>query len=130
MGRITMKRFNLDEYLKNPARKVVTGTGRNVRIVCTDRRNSGYPIVALIEDEDKDKPDEVRTFTKDGCWNVAGDEISFNLFFAPEKREGWINLFRDSTDNEIYCSKVYPTKEKAMDSIGAFYATIKVEWEE
>ena len=134
MGRITMKRFNLDEYLKNPTRKVVTGTGRNVRIVCTDRRNSRYPIVALIEDEDKDKPDEVRTFTKDGCWNIAGDETPFDLFFAPERHEVWVNLYLDTNYNShtpgacIYKSK--KSAEKEGKSCKNYITTAKIEWEE
>ena len=44
-----MKQFNLDEYLKNPSRKVVTRDGKNVRIVCTDKKGNDYPVVALIE---------------------------------------------------------------------------------
>ena len=33
-----MKQFDLKEYLKGPNKKVVTRDGRNVRIICTDRR--------------------------------------------------------------------------------------------
>lgn len=40
-----MKQFNLDEYLANPSRKVVTRDGRNVRIRCTDRKSEEQPIV-------------------------------------------------------------------------------------
>lgn len=127
-----MKRFNLDEYLKNPTRKVVTGTGRNVRILCTDRRNTKCPIVALIEDEDE--PDEVRTFTKDGNWSILGDETPIDLFFAPERHEGWVNIYVDTKDNS-YTSGVciYDTKEEAEKN-GRGYSngikTIKIEWEE
>ena len=128
MGGIIMKEFNLDEYLKNPTRKVVTGTGRNVRIICTDRKDADYPIVALISNNCGNGEDTLY-YTKEGKF-YTDSTSSLDLFFAPEKKEGWINLFRDPTNNEIYCSKVYPTKERAMDSIGAFYATIKVEWEE
>ena len=43
-----MKQFSLDEYLKNPKRKVVTRDGRNVtRLLCTDAEGD-YPIVALV----------------------------------------------------------------------------------
>ena len=42
-----MKQFNLDEYLQNPSRKVVTRDGRKVRIVCTDKKGA-CPIVALV----------------------------------------------------------------------------------
>ena len=121
-----MKPFNLKEYLQNPSRKVVTRDGRKVRIVCTDAKGN-FSIIALVETYGN--TDSVFRFKENGHF-YNDTEDSRDLFFALEKREGWINLFQDSTDNEIYCSKVYPTKEKAMDSMGAFYATIKVEWEE
>ena len=35
-----MKQFNLEEYLKDPNKKVVTRDGRNARIVCTDRKGT------------------------------------------------------------------------------------------
>ena len=121
-----MKPFNLKEYLQNPSRKVVTRDGRKVRIVCTDAKGN-FSIIALVETYGN--TDSVFRFKENGHF-YNDTEDPRDLFFALEKREGWINLFQDSTDNEIYCSKVYPTKEKAMDSMGAFYATIKVEWEE
>ena len=31
-----MKQFNLEEYLKNPSRKVITRDGREARIMCTE----------------------------------------------------------------------------------------------
>ena len=31
-----MKQFNLEEYLKNPSRKVITRDGREARINCTE----------------------------------------------------------------------------------------------
>ena len=43
-----MKQFSLEEYLKNPSRKVVTRDGRKARIVCTDAMGD-YPLIALVE---------------------------------------------------------------------------------
>ena len=45
-----MKQFSLEEYLKNPDRKVVTRNGLPVRIICTDRKDK-WPIVALVTDD-------------------------------------------------------------------------------
>ena len=42
-----MKQFNLEEYLQNPSRKVVTRNGSKVRTICTDKKGDS-PIVALI----------------------------------------------------------------------------------
>ena len=126
MGRIIMRPFSLKEYLKNPSRKVVTRDGRNVRIICTNAKGN-FPIIALVETHNNTEV-AIRLSEDGHFYNYAED--SSDLFFATEKQEGWINLFRDPTDNGIYCSRIYPTKERAMDSIGAFYTTIKVEWEE
>ena len=123
-----MKQFNLEEYLKNPSKKLVTGGGRKVRIICTDRKDADYPIVVLVSNKSETGEDTLY-YTEEGKFHTTGIS-TFDLFFAPEKKEGWINLFRDPTNNGIYCSRIYPTKERAMDSIGAFYTTIKVEWEE
>lgn len=45
-----MKRFNLDEYLDNPNRKVVTRNGKSVRIKCTDRKCVDYPIMIWLRE--------------------------------------------------------------------------------
>ena len=130
-----MKKFNLDEYLKNPERKVVTGDGRNVRIICTDRRNSKLPIIALIEEQNN--VEEVYTLKKDGSWDVSGGESINDLYFAAEKHEGWINIFRGK-DGSLAGNVVFASKEEAEESsrhINGFtkkryLASVKVEWEE
>ena len=78
-----MEKFNLEKYLANPSRKVVTRNGRNVRIVCTDMKYKDYPILALEEIPD-DNSEYVYAFTKDGNYEI--DDLSIHdLFFAPEK---------------------------------------------
>ena len=58
-----MKHFNLEEYIQNPSRKVVTRDGRNARIICTDAK-ALYPIIALVESPNH--VDEIaRSYTKD-----------------------------------------------------------------
>ena len=125
-----MKRFSLDEYLKNPSRKVVTRMGRKVRIICTDREDSIYPIVALVKD-DKRESDILVAYTKDGI-PAEYNEVYYTLFFAPEKHEGWINLYKM---NSIISPgpRAYDTKEEAESAAGdkSYYiSTIKIEWEE
>ena len=50
-----MKQFDIEKYLENPKQRVVTRDGRNVRIICTDRRadeeeeeDDDRSIVALV----------------------------------------------------------------------------------
>ena len=88
-----MKPFNLEEYRNNHSRKVVTRDGRNVRIICTDRRGD-HPIIALIRKQYNDE-ETLDAFTENGCWGLFGRESVNDLFFAPEKHEGWTNIYRD-----------------------------------
>ena len=115
-----MKQFSLEEYLKNPSMKVVTRDGKNVRIVCTDKKGNDYPVVALIEWE---KTEEACDYTKDGCLN-DGRTTEYDLFFAAEKHEGWINVYRKAV------SRIYDSEEDAKDRANNACATIKIEWEE
>ena len=130
MGGIYMKQFNLEEYLKKPSKKVVTRTGRKVRIICTDREDSIYPIIALIKN-DKRESEILVTYTKDGI-PAEYNEAYYTLFFAPEKKSAWINLYKmNSTISPG--PRVYDTKEEAESAAGdkSYYiSTIKIEWEE
>ena len=123
-----MKAFSLKEYLKNPEKKVVTRDGRSVRIRCTDRKGEGQPIVALVESMNKDM-EIVCAFREDGKWNPAGMDSNVDLFFAPEKQEGWVNIY----PGPITGVMVYKTEEDAKHGANAgaeVIATIKIEWEE
>lgn len=122
-----MKQFSLDEYLKNPKMKVVTRNGKSVRIKCTDRKCVDYPIIALI---DLNEIEDFYAFSRDGeCW--IGDETKYDLFFAPERKEGWINLYKDDR-GYISTGSVHTSKEEAETQVsgGDYLTTIKIEWEE
>ena len=123
-----MKQFDLKEYLANPSRKVVTRDGRNVRIICTDMKSTTYPVVALIEDGSG--CEQIFTFSKNGEYAVNESSRS-DLFFAPEKHEGWVNISREEYGYEgglIYDSK--EDAEKIAKVNKCCVATIKIEWEE
>ena len=126
-----MEQFSLEKYLANPSRKVVTRDGRRVRIICTDRNINNFPIVALIQLYN-DSDEEVFTYTKDGKRRVD-ESTRYDLFFAPEKHEGWINVYRYSDGGHAYGGAVYDSKEDAekRKTIDENYVTtIKIEWKE
>ena len=125
-----MEQFNLGKYLANPKRKVVTRDGRNVRIVCTDRQGGDRPILILCFESDGIErcfsclPNGRRYVDIDSC---------MDLFFAPEKKEGWANLYNLSEGP--YLGSVYSSKEvaEAMSKkcgLQHYIATVKIEWEE
>ena len=118
-----MKPFSLEEYLKNQKRKVVTRNGRSARIICTDAKGN-YPIVALIEEGGYDN---ALSYTKDGKLYV-GETNDYDLFFATEKHEGWVNVYRDFDD--VMCGSVFATEEDAKCKTKTAIATVKIEWEE
>ena len=126
-----MEQFSLEKYLANPSRKVVTRDGRRVRIICTDRRDLNFPIIALIENI-SGGGEKACSYTKDGRHYTACSDI-LDLFFAPEKHEGWINVYRNSDTGHTYAGAVYDSKEdaerrKIIDE--NYVTTIKIEWEE
>ena len=122
-----MKQFNLEEYLKNPLKKVVTRDGSKVRIICTDKKGD-CPIVALVT-RDNGVAEETVTYTKNGKF-FEDTSYKYDLFFAPEKHEGWVNVM-GLKSNEMYCGFIYDSEEEARRNRGGTtIATVKIEWEE
>lgn len=125
-----MKEFNLEKYLENPNRKVVTRDGRSVRIVCTDRRGLNVkPIAALITIPNGDEI--IKTYWENGVETQGYEDNPNDLFFATEKHEGWINLLK--INSTIITGKVYNTKEEAESAVlGSliYISTVKIEWGE
>ena len=124
-----MKQFNLEEYLKNPSKKVVTRRGKAVKIHCTNHA-SNRPIIAQVEGSDYSV-----SFTENGKAFISNNVISKDdLFFAPEKHEVWTNVYRRSNeDYDIGFGGTYPSEKEAKDSIVPSLdcvATGKIEWEE
>ena len=122
-----MKEFNLNEYLKDLSQKVVTKYERKVRIIYTNAKNE-FPIIALITNDDKEV---LMDYNNNG--KVSPDEMTdLDLFFAPIKREGWVNIFKDEElpfiNGDIYKSE----KEAKEEAEGEpdYITSIKIEWEE
>lgn len=125
-----MKQFNLQEYLANPNRQVVTREGKRVRIVCTDRAGlNTKPIVALITLPNGDEV--IKTFWDNGI-ETAGSEDKNDLFFAPTKLDGWMNLYKKGFG--LVIGDLVRDSEEEAKKIAAgdedYITTIKVEWEE
>ena len=129
-----MVKFSLEEYLKDPSRKVVTRDGREVRIKCTDMDGiNGMVIVGLVRDDlmNKERP---LTWTKEGQYFVQVGESACDLFFEDGKEpvvgKGWVNVYKNP-GGEIILGGVRKSKEEAeqigqRDSID----TIEISWKE
>ena len=125
-----MKPFDIE--LAKAGYPVCTRDGRAVRILCYDKICNNYPIVTLI---DKGEYEEYHPFTIDGKFHSSMRESDNDLFMAPVKKEGWVNVFINAS---YFGSKtagtIYPTKEEALKNIDTksphYIDTVKIEWEE
>ena len=121
-----MKQFDLAEYLENPSRKVVTRDGRNVTIHCTNYQGF-FPVVAEIEGLNPSM-----AFSISGVYGHVQGSV-YDLFFAPEKHEGWVNIYKEFESDSNYMGRICNSEEEAKntpDINGIYLATIKIEWEE
>ena len=121
-----MKPFNLEEYLKNPSRKVVTRDGKPVRILCTDDELPGYPIIGKVTYPGGTFG--INTFTKEGRYLDENKDDNYDLFFAT--KVGWVNVYRRRNGKARF-AHIYDTEEEALENRGArAISTVKIEWEE
>ena len=126
-----MKQFNLEEYLKNPSKKIVTRDGRDVRIICTDFDNPDFPIVGEIKGYKWPI-----SYATNGM-AIKERQLCSDLFFAPEKHDGWINIYFGK-DGPISGNIIFNSKEEAEESSrhrnsftkDLYITSIKIEWEE
>ena len=122
-----MRQFNLKEYLKNP-RKVVTRDGRNVKIICTNFDSEKYPIIGEIKGYGYPA-----IYDEEGNAPCSDYDNSTDLFFVPEKNEGWVNIYKEFETNSTYVGRICNSEEEAKKKIdinGIYLATVKIEWEE
>lgn len=73
----------------------------------------------------------VESYTKNGTWWGDGLKGNFDLFFAPEKKVGWMNLYKKGfglvKGGDVYNSEEAAKKIAAGDE--DYITTIKIEWE-
>ena len=124
-----LKEFDLQAA--KSGKTVCTRDGRKARILCFDRRlfykNVSYPILAVVERSDGE--DDVCGYNEKGKVLIEdGAEYKDDLMMFPEKKEGWVNLYR-------YSTPIYETEEKAISCVGSekrneYIDSVKVQWYE
>ena len=123
-----MEQFSLEKYLEKPNRKIVTRDGNDARIICTDRV-AVQSVIALVKTTDEES---LFTYTTNGKYDVAETATDLDLFFAPVKKEGWVNLYRADEGLPVL-GHLYDTEEEAFEnrsSAFVYMTTVKIEWEE
>lgn len=122
-----LKPFDLEAA--KAGKPVCTRDGRKARIICYDRQSDhGFPLVALVENPGAEKDEDVRCYRLNG---VTADP-AYNLMMLPEKKEGWVNVYRKEQNR--YVKGIFPSREIALNSIleksREYIDTIKITWEE
>lgn len=102
---MTKKQFNLEDWLKDKSQNVVTRCGYRVRIVCWDRKDEKYPIIALVESEENEE--RVQSYTTNGhVWENT--------------TEDYLDLFIEKDDSEV------SVEEARLNRIIAILKNLKV----
>jgi hypothetical protein len=121
-----MKPFNLEKALAGEP--VVTRDGKPVTNLTLFPIKYEFPLYGVVEGD-------IRTYTK--CGHRIADATSQtdgDLFMAPVKREGWVNILRNQSHGLVIAgARVFESKEQAAEAIYNdvwHVATVKVEWEE
>lgn len=113
-----LKEFDLEA--SKAGKPVCTRDERKARIICFDRKGN-TPIVALIECVNH--TEILQSYHNDGkCFHY--ETSNSDLMMLPEKKEGWVNLYKSSA---------HSTKEEAMkyrNKCNDYIDMIKIEWEE
>ena len=111
-----LKPFSLEAA--KAGKPVCTRDGRKARIICFDLKNEDKTIVAAVGN---DCFENLFCYTENGKL-TNGIESDKDLMMLPEKKEGWVNLPKDT----VYFDK----KEIAERNCLQNYFTVKIEWEE
>ena len=128
--KLTLAPFDLQAA--KAGKPVCTRDGRKARIVCFDYNGEtgDYPIVALVSyNKGNNCYERILKYTSDGLFNKYGDyEHDDDLMMLPEKKEGWVNVYKGG----LLDTKSYPTKKEAFDKAcpEGYVDTVKIEWEE
>lgn len=124
-----LKEFDLEAA--KSGKPVCTRDGRNVRIICFDKKKDVYPLIVLVSD--KDGYEIINQYKANGAHPTIPDN---DLMMLPEKKEGWINVYRDcdganiTKDDNIYSSKEAAIASAQIIDGNSYVATTKINWEE
>lgn len=121
--KLKLKPFDIQKAREG--KPVCTRDGHKARIICFDGKGD-QPIIALVEAKgNKDALiEKVERYFINGHSVFEVRETNNDLMMLPEKKEGWVNVYKES---------IYNTKEEAIKATcdGATYIdTIKFSWEE
>lgn len=125
--KLNLKPFDLEAA--KAGKPVCTRDGRKARIICFDR-DWDMHIVALVADP---LGESVHYYLSNGKvdFDKQNDE---DLMMLSEKKEGWVNVYREESNNNerLIEQTIYKTRKDAFDNAcpKGYITTIKINWEE
>ena len=125
-NKLNLKPFDIQKAREG--KPVCTRDGRKARIICFDRKDI-KPIVALVTFIDGTSViEKAFYYFEDGYHLSKNDKNNYDLMILPEKKEGWVNVYKGG----LLDTKSYPTKKEAFDKAcpEGYVDTINISWEE
>ena len=125
-----LKPFDLN--LAKAGKPVCTRDGMPVRIICFDAKGMHQPIVALVTQDNG--VEYIETYYSNGRFNDdINSQSGGDLMMLPEKKERWINIYRNEKGEYWSEQIIFSTKKEATDFVhdhAQYVTTIKITWEE
>lgn len=121
-----LKPFDLQKA--KDGKPVCTRDGRKARIIYFDAKGD-KPIIALIEMGVAETPNN---YPIDGK-AISTKETPCDLMMLPEKKERWVNVYRNKKGEYWSEQVLFSTKKEAIDFVhdhAQYVTTVKIEWEE
>ena len=125
------KKLNLKPFDIQKAREgnpVCTRDGRKARIICFDRKDIKSIVALVTFINGTSVTEKAFYYFEDGYHLSKNDNNIYDLMMLPEKKEGWVNVYKGG----LLDTKSYPTKKEAFDKAcpEGYIDTIKISWEE
>lgn len=130
--KLNLKPFDLEAA--KAGKPVCTRDGRKVRIISFDRKflfkGVSYPIIALVEDTAKEET--IYGYNEKGKVIIENDTpYKDDLMMLPQKKEGWVRIYKSASNVYYLSSNIYKTEEEAKHSSDCCYVgASKISWEE
>ena len=131
-NKLNLKPFDIQKAREG--KPVCTRDGRKARIICFDaKRKNKKSIIALIPSKDYPGFEDLIAYPNDGNY-YGGHENDGDLMMLPEKKEGWVNVYREESNNNerLIEQTIYKTRKDAFDNACPkdYITTIKINWDE
>ena len=127
--KLNLKPFDLEAA--KAGKPVCTRDGRKARIICFDaKRKDGKNIIALIPSKEYSGFEDLVAYPNNGNYH-GGHENDGDLMMLPQKKEGWVRIYKSASNVYYLSSNIYKTEEEAKHSSDCCYVgASKISWEE